>query len=321
MNEHDTTHWHPPLGHHHGSDPRQSPLWDMYLQATGQEIGYPWLSSYNENIFPFPAGKHEGFTFLAENDTNNDQSDRDAGNNYISRYLLMVHTLGDGHAIRTRFHSHYGVFKVTDGKGNTGMVATGGHGDYGVWHNFYKERVIPLPGDPAEWPYGDKKGFGLPYRASLKPDGDNVQFWNSQGQGRKSQFPHQPNNILQLAWKQLDCWSRPDEGDPTNPMKDIYPCPDGSCDFNGSLFQVNAIRLLRLPVERPFVGFTDVHGHVIDADAPGPNAVPLIITKNVPQGDAVLSREFQRGGCEDGPCLDFDDGSPLYAPGLGGQHG
>jgi hypothetical protein len=83
---------------------------------------------------------------------------------------------------------------------------------------------------------------------------------------------------------------------------------------------VNAIRLLHLPTERPFVGFTDVHGHVISATEAGPNAVPLIITAGVPQGDAVLSRAFLRGNCSEAPCQEFDDGSVLIAPGYGVEH-
>lgn len=318
MNDHNTSTWHPPTdGHHHGFFPRGTELAKYYVNAAGQEIGYPWLSSPNENLYPFPDGKHEGFTFLYEADTGNDQSERDVGNNFVSSYLLMVHTLGDGHAIRTRVHSHYGVFQVTDGQGKTGIICTGGHADYGVFHLPYKEKVVPLPSDPPNWPYGSRGEFGLPYRAHLKQDGDNVQFWNSQGHGKRSQFPQPVNYILQLAWKQLDCWARPDENDPANMMRDIYPCPDGSCDFDGSLFQVNAIRLIHLPVERPFAGFTDVDGHVVDKDWPGIK-VPLIITEDVPQGDFVLSREFQRSGCVDGPCQEFDNGTPLYAPGYNG---
>jgi hypothetical protein len=312
---HDVTKWHSPQdGHHHGFFPRGSELAKYYLAAAGQEIGYPWLSSPNENLFPFPAGKHEGFTFLHEEDTHNDQSQNDLGSNFISAYLMMVHTLGDANAARVRIHSHYGVFRVTDGKGNTGLVCTGGHMDAGVLHLPYKQKVIQLPSDPPNWPYDTQKAFGLPYRAYLREDNDNVQFWNSQGQGSAKQFPERPNHILQLAWKQLDCWSRPDENDPTNPAADHYHCKDGSCDFNGSLFQVNAINLIHLPTERPFNGFTDVHGHVVKNDYSGIK-VPLIITEGVPQGDAVLSRGFNRPGCEDAPCLEFDDGTVLYAPG------
>lgn len=322
MSEHKVNEWHPPrYGHHHGADPRTSPLYDLYMQATGQEIGYPWQTSPEENIFPYPEGKHEGFTFLREDNTGRPQTDRAEGANFIDSYLLMVHTLGDGHAIRTRYHSHYGVFVVSN-EDTWGYVATGGWGDYGVFHFPYKSKVVPMPSDPPDWPYGERGEFGLPYRATLQPDNDEVQFWNSQGQGRKRQFPEQPNNILQLAWKEMDCWARPDESDPANHHKDIYHCPDGSCGFNGSLFQVNAIRLIHLPVERPFVGYTNVHGHVLpDCKEAGSGCVPLIITEGVPQGNAVLLREFQRGGCEDGPCQEFDDGAVLVAPGYGGGHG
>lgn len=319
MSEHKVNEWHKPTyGHHHGSNPRTSPLYNLYMQATNQEIGYPWQTSPEENYYPYP-GKHEGFTFLREDDTGRPQTERAEGANFIDSYLLMVHTLGTPHAIRTRYHSHYGVFTVSnEDKSQVGHIATGGWGDYGLWHNFYKTKVVPLTSDPPDWPYGEKGEFGLPYRARLQPDGDEVQFWNSQGQGRKRQFPHEPNNILQLAWKQLDCWGRPDENDPTNPMKDIYHCPDGTCGFNGSLFQVNAIRLINLPSERPFSGYTNVHGHIVDDKYEG-TKVPLIITANVPQGNALLLREFQRGGCNDGPCLEFDDGTPLYAPGFNGN--
>lgn len=322
MNSHDTLHWHPPLGHHHGSDPRTSELWPLYLEAAGQEIGYKggWYSSDIENIFPFPAGKHEGFTFLREDDTGRTQSERTKGANFIDAYLLMIHTIGDGHAARARFHSHYGVFAVSDDKGNGGLVATGGHGDYGILMSPYKDRVVPLPGDPLNWPYGERGEFGLPYRATLKSSpGLNTQYWNSQGQGRVKTHPHRPNNILQLAWSQLDCWSRLDVDYPDDPHMDTYFCPDGSCEFNGSLFQVNAIKLLRLPTERPFSGFTNVHGHVIEATEAGPNAVPLIITEGVPQGDAILARTFLKGNCSEAPCQEFDDGTPLFAPGLGGH--
>lgn len=317
MNDHDTLHWHPPLGHHHGADPRTSPLWSLYLQATnGQEVGYEWQTSVHENHFPFPDGKHEGFTFLREDDTGRHQTDRTAGANFIDSYLLMLHALSNGHEIRGRFHSHYGVFVVSDGKGNSGMVATGGHGDYGILMHHYKEKVVKLPSDPPDWPYGQKEQFKLPYRATLKPTPKmNVQYWNSQGQGKVKTYPHRPNNILQLAWSTLDAWDRLDDQFPENEDMDTSYCPDGSCEFNASLFQVNAIRLINLPTERPFIGFTDVHGHIIKATEAGPNAVPLIITAGVPQGDAVLSRAFVKGNCSEAPCQEFDDGATLYAPG------
>lgn len=322
-NEHDVTVWHSPGdGHHHGADPQTSELWNLYLQATGgREIGYEWLSSPIENAFPYPAGKHEGFTFLREDDTGRPQTPRAEGANYIDAYLLMLHALGNGHEIRGRFHSHYGVFKVSNEDGSkSGYVATGGHADYGILMAPYKQRVVQLPGDPPNWPYGEPEQFKLPYRATLRPTpGRNIQYWNSQGQGKVAMYPHRPNHILQVAWSTLDAFMKLDDEHPEDEELDTYLCPDGSCEFNGSLFQVNAIRLLHLPTQRPFSGFTDVHGHVISASEAGPNAVPLIITAGVPQGDAILARAFLRGNCDEAPCFEFDDGSVLTAPGYPGM--
>lgn len=326
--DHDVTVWHPPMdGHHHGADPTQfGELWELYREQTGQEIGYAWLSSPFENIFPYPVGNHEGFKFLGESDTGCSQMDRTGDYNCIKSYLLLVHSMGTVHHLLTRIHSNYGVFQVcTLDLSQCGLVATGGLPDYGVLHAGYKREICQLAGDPPSYPYDTLAGLNrLPYRAAvdhslrLPTETENIQFWNSQGPGpgQVKNYPHLPNNILGLSWSAVDSWDYMDVSDCDNLEKIVVPCPDGSCALNGTSFQVFTIRLQRLPVARPFSGFTNVDGHLDSTcKEASPICVPLIITEGVPQGDALLSRGVRQGKCDQVPCQEFDDGTQLVAPG------
>lgn len=329
--EHDVTVWHEPDGHHHGSNPRDYPeLFALYLQATGgQEIGYPWLSSPFENVYPWPLGNHEGFKFLAERGLGCVQTERPVDKDYlcINSYLFMVHSMGTTHHLYTRVHSHYGVFEVCDQTlTQCGLVATGGHADYGVFITPYKEFVCQQGIDPPGYPYETDEGKNhIPYRVALsnteKPPNPlgNGQFWNIMGQGKLSLYPHRPNTILGASWSNNDGWDYPAAGFAcSDHTKIVTPCPDGSCDLNGSSFQVFALRLQNLPLARPFNGWTNVNGRVDPSCVEtSPVCVPLIIEASVPQGDALLSRGVKQGRCDLIPCQEFDPGLPvrLVVPG------
>jgi hypothetical protein len=325
--DHDVTTWHEPDGHHHGFDPSTSELYDFYMNATGQEIGYPWLSSPLENTFPFPHGNHEGFKFLAEQDLGCIQTERPTDKEYlcINSYLFMIHSMGTTHHLYTRTHSQYAVFEIcSQDLSQCGLVATGGHADYGVLVSPYKEFVCQQGIDPPGFPYETDQGKNhIPYRVALSNTENlpnalgNGQFWNIMGQGKLSLYPHRPNNILGASWSNNDGWDYPAAGMAcTDPTKIVAPCPDGSCELNGTSFQVFALRLQNLPTVRPFVGWTNVNGHVDPTcQETSPVCVPLIIEAGVPQGDALLSRGVKQGRCDQIVCQEFDDGSPLYAPG------
>lgn len=323
---HITNMWHPPaLGHHHGADPTQSDLWPTYLAHTGQAVGYPWLSSPIENDWPWSAGKHEGFKFLSESDLGCEQHNQsDTGLACITDYLLLVHTVGNIHALHTRVHSQYGVFRVCFAN-QCGLVATGGHADYGVMHNGYKVAVCQLATDPPNYPYTSGPGLNHPpYRAAINntdrlPTAEvNPQFWNTMGPGvnQGRYYPDAPNNILRLSWASVDAWDYPTASACGDHHAAIAPCPDGSCALNHTAFQVFAVRLQNLPTERPFSGYTNVNGHVDpNCTAMGPTCVPLYIEASVPVGDALLARGVRQGRCDLIPCQEFDDGTPLRAPG------
>lgn len=332
--DHDVNIWHEPgFGHHHGHNPENFPeLWAIYLAQTGQEIGYPWLSKVTENVWPFPHGDHEGFKFLAETDTNCIQIDPPAENqpNCIKSYLVLVHSMGTVHHLYTRIHSNYGVFEVCSlDLSECGYVATGGLVDYGVTHAGYKREICQLPGDPPSYPYDTAAGLNrLPYRAAvdhsekLPTETENIEFWNSSGPGAGNikNYPHRPNTILGLSWSAVDSWDYMDVSDCDNLELAIAPCPDGSCALNGTSFQVFAIRLQNLPSARPFSGWTDVDGHVDPTcTETSPICVPLVITDDVPLGNALLSKGVRQGKCDQVLCQEFDNGTPLYAPGFNGN--
>lgn len=326
-NTHSANTWHSPeYTHHHGANPATSNLYNLYISQTGHEIGYPWLSSPTENTYPFPEGKHEGFFNLLENNTNCDQTGRVGGLNCINAYLLQIHTLGMDHALYTRVHSQYGVFKVCNKAGTQcGYVTTGGWADYGVMHNGYKRQICQLDSDPYNYPYNTPEGLNhLPYRVAinttlLPPNNlGNIQFWNSMGpSGSHIQYyPHLPNNILGLSWSSIDAWNYVDGLDCSNPSRSTAPCPDGSCNFNHTKFQIFAIKLQNLPTQRPFVGFTNVWGHIDpNCTTTSSTCIPLSITANTPQGDALLSRGVRQGKCDEIQCFDFDNGQILQMPG------
>jgi hypothetical protein len=329
--DHDATMWHEPDGHHHGANPEDyAELWALYLEQTnGQEIGYPWLSSVFENVYPFPMGNHEGFKFFAEDDTGCDQTERPTDKSYtcVKSYLVLKHSMGTAHHLYTRIHSQYGVFEVcTLDLTQCGLVATGGHADYGVLHNGYKREICPLPSDPLSYPYDTPAGLNrLPYRAAInttllppRTDDRNIQFWNSlgPGPGQIKNYPHLPNYILGMSWSHIDSWDYLDGTDCDDPALVVTPCADGTCPLNGTAFQVFSIRLQHLPSQRPFYGFTNVNGHIdLTCTEASPICVPLVIEATVPQGDALLGRGVHQGDCAESPCLEYDDGSRLFAPG------
>ncbi|HEY1407491.1 MAG TPA: hypothetical protein VF434_01040, partial [Promineifilum sp.] len=90
---------------------------------------------------------------------------------------------------------------------------------------------------------------------------------------------------------------------------------DATCSQNGNEFQVFSIRWFNgLPTERPFSGWTDRHGNVVnDCTQEGLDCVPLIISENVPQGAFLLNRTvnpFETNA----PLLQYGTDEPMRIP-------
>lgn len=336
--DHDVTVWHEPDGHHHGANPADYPeLWELYLEQTaGQQIGYPWLSSVFENVYPFPMGNHEGFKFLAQKDTNCAQTGRPSGYYCIKSYLYMVHTMGTAHHMYTRVHSHYGVFEVCtlDGE-QCGLIATGGHMDVGVLHNLYKQEICQLPGDPPSFPYLTAAGLNrIPYRALLNnserppKNGFNGQFWQylGPGPGNIINYPHIPNYTLGASWTEVNAWEYVDGEACANPERVTVLCPDGNangdCAYTADTYQVFSIRLQNLPTERPYNGFTNVDGHIDKTcQEASPICVPFVIEAAVPccLDGALLGYGVRQGQCDEVECQYYGGDGLLLPPGYEGH--
>ena len=73
-----------------------------------------------------------------------------------------------------------------------------------------------------------------------------------------------------------------------------------------NIFQVFELRLLNLPRERPFNGFTDPFGYVDEScTEASAYCIPLVIEANVPQGVPFFDRQVIPGDCEIAPCQEY----------------
>lgn len=303
---HDPLHWHSYDGdHHHGVNPNAyldlfgSPLYDFLAQYG--EIGMPWATS--------PQEEHEGYIWLY---TEMRPGTVDQFNNggkvpwdklhYIKHALVKVHTTGDMHHLRKRFHSHYGFFVVEDrNTGAQGVVATGGWADYGIMHAPYKTKHCPLPSDPPGFTNLNQPPYRSTQTAYRKP-GELVHFWSGlrPNVSVAKFFPDDPQYLFGLAWNTLDATEYPgvicaDE------MYDKPAVLEGSRQF-----QLFTLALHNLPAARPFTGWTDRHGHLVSpTGTPGVDEVPLIISAEVPQGNAMLNRPVKHGDALAAPLMEF----------------
>lgn len=318
--EHDVTMWHAPgegggtvaeQAHHHGHNPADTIFADYIAENWDNHFGYPWHTSPAENAWP--VGKHDGFHVLYEEDTNCDLGNQPPGP-CIKSYLLIVHSIGTGHAVRTRFHSERLLALVCQegGAEPCDIVETGGHADYGTFHSLYKQTICTA--DPANPPLPDNLVIDQqPYRTT-NGSARTTFFWAANVNAIVEPYYNPiPNNIIDISWNELGVWSSPARANPE--------CADPAHDTvfasaNGTKHQVFSIQLhLDQFPERPFSGFTDVHGNRVegmDCIAASAHCVPIFIGENVPQNATpILSRIPRHGDPDFAPIQDFDDGTPL----------
>jgi hypothetical protein len=325
---HDTTAWHAPtLFHDHGANPADAhpALAAAMAEYWTQEIGSAWQSSEHENMFP--DGAHAGFTNLSETATGCPQFNGEQGDLCIDAYFMQVHALGTNAHGRVDVHSFKAALWVCNQSGSQcGSVLTGGVHDYLWTHSPYKDYFCKDAGGNPDPVIPTEYQFQVPYVGLATfhlNNGNNRIFWNSLGPTPVThdevlaQRGYLPNRGLQIAWAELDAWDYAAGDSPAcaDSANDTRRCPDGStdatCADNGNRFQVYTIRM-ELPEARPFAGWTDRHGNIVEGcEAEGPDCVPLIISDGVPQGRAFLSR---RVGPQYAPTLNFDDGTPQKAP-------
>jgi hypothetical protein len=297
MPGHNTLEWHAPAeGHHHGHDPLDT-IFGGYIAANWPHtLAHSWPTSDAEN--GWPVGKHTGYQFLYEEATG--CADRtNSGANCPVSYLLEVHSIGTGHAFRTRVHSFRLLATICGpgGRPPCGLVEMGGHFDFGQLHSQYKQTLCPLPGSAVY--EGDANGFAPPY-TSINGSARDAAYWNAViTPGTERAFDPAPQRHVSAAWFELDPWSVPGPGAAcVDPANDVLT---GGRQTRFQLF-ILSVKLDSLPTARPFSGFTDVYGDLApDCQAEGPNCVPLYIGEGVPAGDALLFRAVDHGNPDAAP--------------------
>jgi hypothetical protein len=308
------------LYHHHGADPATAHPALVEAMATywNYEIGSEWLSSPHEN--EFPTGAHAGFKNLVETGTDCPQLKPKGDDDLcVNAYLLQVHALGTNAHGLVPVHSYKAAMLVCDtatiDPASCGVVLTGGWHDYGLFHAPYKQYSCPAESGLDVPP---DRVFITPYVALATEhlsSGQNRIFWNStiapvMYQYFQEQKGYIPNQGLNIVWSEVDAWDQvegnsPACADPTQHMDSPDPA------HNGTGFQVFSLRF-DLPTERPFVGYTDRHGNVVEGcTATSLDCIPLVIGKNTPQGRVFLNRNV---GPSYAPILEFDNGEPLLPP-------
>lgn len=301
---HDPLSWHAWDGtHHHGVDPKQyievfGETLSDYLDTYG-EIGFPWATS--------PLEEHEGYIWLYTERQPGEQIFNNGGQlpvneiNPVQAALICVHTTGDLHHLRKRFHSHYGFFLIeARDESSMGVVATGGWADYGIMHTKYKVTHCPLPSDPP----GFTNLMQPPYRATTPEfrGGVMMQFWSGLGPNPAfaEYFPDNPNHLMRLAWSTLDATEYPDKNH----------CADEEYDKTAYLvgnrqFQIFTAALNNLPAA-PFYGWTNRHGHLVTPTGnPGVDEVPLVVTAGTPAGLSMINRMVRQGDPNVAPIMVF----------------
>lgn len=327
---HDVTIWHAPgvAGHQHGLNPLDAhPEIVAWLEthkwgSLFSSVGTLWASSPIENLFPWPLGKHEGFVFLAENDTHCDQFDpggKFAHGNCINAYLFQVHALGNAAEYFALKHSDKGVFYVCDQAGvKCGIVATGGVTNYGERHNAYKKDLCLFPGIPV---YEGNDSLNQPPYVAVAGSKRQTVFWSSLlNFTMEKYFTPVPNRLLQVAWN-----NRPFSVTAANSDSDPNLCADLDVQMNhdnpenrNNTFQVFTLLLYLDQFPRPFEGYTNLDG-VEDKTCTAPSAVcvPLYIGADVPLGNATLNRPVMHGDPEAAPIQVYGQDVLLLPPGQG----
>lgn len=327
--EHDVTAWHVPgiAFHHHGADPSSAhPDILAYLQEHPEygEIGHPWASSPTENVFPWPAGKHEGWTLLVE--TNAPARGILGANQLdviVESYFIWIHDLGNAHEMRTRVHSWKGIFRVCDRATltNCGLVASGGWQDFGERHSEYKRTGCILPDNPAFPPeysvFGPAPQFAQAPYVAVSGTPRQWIYWNAAVNPVIEPFLGHDHDLFVIGFSARP-WETPAQ-DPTNcglPEFDTAFCPAGGCANNKTQFQMFVLYLQLEDYPRPYQGFVDRWGApVTGCTEVGLNCIPLTIGVGVPTGNANLNRHVRVSNNTYAPILNYDDGAELHMPG------
>ncbi len=334
---HDVTECHKPgiAGHHHGLCWQDAPApllaWmnSNPLGGLFKTIGSLWPSSPIENIFPFPGGKHDGFTNLSEANTHCNQFKlADLGLNCIMAYYFQPHVQGNAGEVRTPVHSWKGLFWVCDYETQTqcDVVAMGGWVNFGEHHSQYKKTFCPQENRVQ---YPSQYTTDQPPYVAVAGSDRKTAFWSSiTNPVIEKYFNPIPNQLMETAWNNRP-FSMPASGDVNNngiydPGENPEVCADPSLDLHfddvnsrNNVFQVFFFRLFIAQYPRPYEGFTDRYGNEAkNCTAVSLDCIPLYIGPNTPQGDALLNRDVTHGDPEAAPIQVFGDANtPLNPPG------
>ena len=284
----------------------------------------------------FPTGMHAAFTNLIQNDTGCEQYKLAVlGRPCINAYLLQVHAGGSMAHGRTDVHSYKAALLVCEtaaiDEATCGVVITGGHHDYLLTHAPYKKHFCAESNGMPDPDIPEKYEFQVPYVALPVVGGaqGNARiYWNGQGPNAVlhaetlAQRGYLPNRGLQIAWNELDPWQYSAGFSPAcaDASQDTRVCPDEStdatCSQNGNEYQTIAIRWNDMPSARPFTGFTDRWGNIVEGcEDEGLDCVPLYISENVPAGDPLLNYDANPVSPEtDAPVQVYGADVPLRMP-------
>lgn len=304
-------------GHAHGTCPPQLPdgpvrdyvLAHPELYTFGQIISGP-----AENIFPHPAGKHEGYVWFFF-ETRGPTCHQFTGSGTppdkgcLKSLLIRVHSMAIGHEARAPLseHSVIAVAELCNRNGTQvgsqcGIAQLSAVENYGEVHSQYKESGCPgIPSgvyhepqysvngpnpDNAQPPYVANQGRGNA-SSPLK------LFWNSQSNAVTGNL----NQLFEIAWTEHAFGT---------PSQDSALCADEANDL--LQFTSTDAGMRRIFVfwtfeadlgdfPRPFSGFVNRMGARDDSCTENSlSCYPIFIDENVPPGDFFYNLPVRNAG-------------------------
>ncbi|MGH2536822.1 MAG: hypothetical protein ACRDHL_05470 [Candidatus Promineifilaceae bacterium] len=324
-------------GHTHGICPADLPPGPIraFVEANPlfAAVGHPWHSSMTENVFPYPAGKHEGhinlyYQFSECMQSSNVLETPDASclralyvqvhSMRIAEELYLGHTeAADGQAHSIRFVAEVGDQETFESEG---VVAGGQISVYGELHQSYKKegceaftQGVRFPDPYSVYSGGDETSGQVPYVAVRQGGNDPFAtfFWNSQTNQVIQNLVYEPdvNRLIEIAWSEIP-WERV-SSDPVLcglPEFDEVLCPASAAGCRNTEFSFWTLKLNLEDYPRPFNGYVDRSGvHAPACTEPGHDCIPLHIDAGVEPGQNVFHNRPVVGLEDDPFVLDLSE--------------
>ncbi len=288
-------------GHTHGFCVDDLPAGAIrdYLEANPlfAGVGQPWVSGPTENLYPFPAGKHEGYKHLwQEFDTCHQFAPRPGeGSLCLKAVWLQVHSMGVAEELMAHHGEHSLTFVAEVCAADfmsCGVIAGGEVEHYGEVHAQYKRTDCPGIPDGIQYPE--------PYHTSQPPYAANHAdrnflsrpariFWSSLRSKTIEPYTGPVNNLIQVAWSEnaFEVTSAV-AGECADPAHDrVWAASTDAGYINQYVIWTVKIRSAVYP--RPFIGYTDRNGNSVACEEPGFDCIPFYISETVPPGDVFFN--------------------------------